>query len=82
MIAEVIEMEEVARFYFQELFTTNGIGDTNHILKGVKRCILDESNLVLMKRYIVDEIVVALKGMEPTKASGNDNFLALFKGAK
>lgn len=71
-------MEEIARGFFQKLFSTNEIGDTKHILTGVERCLSREDNLRLSVKCMKEEVCVALKSMGPTKALGDDSFLALF----
>ncbi|KAH1039415.1 hypothetical protein J1N35_041158 [Gossypium stocksii] len=78
VIVEESEMEKIAQNYFQNLFSTSGIEVINHISVGMLNCIFNEANLMLTKRYMVDEIVMALKGIGPTKASEDDDFLALF----
>lgn len=42
------EMKEITRRYFQNLFSLGGVGDSNHILSGVKQCISNEVNLRLV----------------------------------
>ncbi|KAA3460789.1 reverse transcriptase [Gossypium australe] len=72
------EIEEVARRYFSDLFESRGVGDVTRILSGIKSCISDSMNQSLIAPYTEDEIVEALKGMGPTKASGFDGFPVIF----
>lgn len=78
MIMEEVKMERIARSFFQNLFSTKGIGVTDHILTGVENCISNEANLMLMEKFTEGEVITTLKGMGPTKVSGEDCCLALF----
>lgn len=79
METEVIEeMKEIARSYFQYLFLARRRGNYNHILSSIDRCISKEDNSKLEAKYKNEEIHEALKEMGPTKAPGEDGFLALF----
>ncbi|KAK5777375.1 hypothetical protein PVK06_045342 [Gossypium arboreum] len=75
---DIMEMEGIARLYFQQLFSAGRRGDFDHILAGIKRCILDEDNLRLKARYTAKEIHEARAELGPTKAPGEDGFPALF----
>lgn len=44
----------------------------------MNRCITNEMNQSLMARYGSDEIIVTVKAMVPTKASGPNGFAELF----
>lgn len=35
-------MEEIARSYFQHMFSSRRMGDHNHVLEGIDRCALEE----------------------------------------
>ncbi|KAK5824528.1 hypothetical protein PVK06_019304 [Gossypium arboreum] len=65
-------MEELARNYFQKLFSSNGVRDSDHLLFGIKRCVNSNDNLKLTSIYTKEEVWLALKGMAPTKASVED----------
>ncbi|KAA3471134.1 reverse transcriptase [Gossypium australe] len=49
-----------------------GSGNSDHILEGVRQCIMEEQNGILSSKYEQNEILAALKKMAPTKASGPD----------
>ncbi|KAA3476968.1 non-ltr retroelement reverse transcriptase [Gossypium australe] len=70
--------KELARNYFQKLFSSNGVGDSVHLLSGIKRCVTSDDNLKLTSIYTKEEMWLALKGMAPTKAYGEDCLPALF----
>ncbi|KAH1096603.1 hypothetical protein J1N35_013524 [Gossypium stocksii] len=72
------EMESIVKKYFSDLFTSNVFGNLDHILSGVQPCISETMNYSLMDTYTEGEIIEALKGIGPTKASGADGFPALF----
>ncbi|KAA3482842.1 reverse transcriptase [Gossypium australe] len=72
------EMEEIARSYFQHLFSAGRMGDYNHVLDGIDRCVLEEDNPKLKASYSKEEIRKALKEISPTKAPREDDFPALF----
>lgn len=69
-----ILLEIILKLFFE----SKGIRDTTHILSGVKRCISNNDNAWLMKKYTDKEVVEALNSMGPTNASGDDGFSALF----
>ncbi|XP_017624629.1 uncharacterized protein LOC108468247 [Gossypium arboreum] len=71
-------MKEVARTYFQNLFSAGRRGNYNHILSGIDQCIFDEDSSKLKERYTKEEIWEALKEMGPTKVPEDDGFSALF----
>ncbi|KAA3469546.1 non-ltr retroelement reverse transcriptase [Gossypium australe] len=75
---KIEEMEEIARSYFQHLFSTGRRGNYNHILSGIDRCIFDEDKSKLKANYTKEEIREALKELGPTKAPGEDGFSTLF----
>lgn len=72
------EMGRIVKTSFQELFITKGISVAEHILLGVGKCISNEANLMLIAKYTKEEIRVALKRMDPTKALGDNGFSTLF----
>ncbi|KAK5846232.1 hypothetical protein PVK06_002508 [Gossypium arboreum] len=72
------DMENIARAYFLDLFESKGVGNLEHILSRVQTCISDGMNQRLMAPSTKEEIVGALKGMGPTKASGPDGFPVVF----
>ncbi|KAA3463501.1 reverse transcriptase [Gossypium australe] len=71
------EIEEIARVYFSTLFESKGVGDMEHILSGINACISDGMNQSMLNPYTEAEIIEALNGMGPTKASGSDGFPAI-----
>ncbi|KAA3472243.1 reverse transcriptase [Gossypium australe] len=72
------EMAGIARLYFQGLFQTEGRGQYEHILSGVRRCILDDDNRCLAMAFTKEEIWEALSSMGATKAPGEDGLPAIF----
>ncbi|KAH1056365.1 hypothetical protein J1N35_034430 [Gossypium stocksii] len=62
-VSIVEEMEVVARGFFQNLFATNGIGDLEHILPRVDRCITNYLKMMLTASYPKEENFMALKGV-------------------
>lgn len=47
IVTEATDMERVARNYFTNLFSSKGIGDTNHLLSRVNQCVTIEMNNAL-----------------------------------
>lgn len=72
------ELANIAQDYFQCLFASKGIGDLSHLLIGIDNCISEEVNQKLCSPFSAEEIGSALGEMRPTKASGDNGFLALF----
>ncbi|KAA3472916.1 reverse transcriptase [Gossypium australe] len=78
-VAENIQdIESIARAYFQNLFGTEERECCNYLLSGIKRCITEEDNQILMAPYTKEEIREATFGMGPTKAPEEDGFLVIF----
>ncbi|KAA3454975.1 reverse transcriptase [Gossypium australe] len=69
---------ETTTNYFQNLFSSNVMGDSPYLLEGITPHISKDINTVLLSTYTVEEVYQALKGMGPTKALGWDGFPALF----
>lgn len=76
MIAE--DMEPIATNYFQNLFTSQGEGNLEHLLSGVSCCIFYDINQMLIGRYSTEEIFTTLRHMGPTKALRIDDFRLYF----
>ncbi|KAH1031801.1 hypothetical protein J1N35_043975 [Gossypium stocksii] len=77
-IESMEEMVEIARSYFQQLFSAGRRGDYDHVLRRINRCVLKEDNLKLKASYKKEELCEALQEMGPTKAPGEDGFPTLF----
>lgn len=77
-IFEESEINETATKYFQNLFSTNGVGNLSHLLTCINNSISSNINTTLLAKYTAEEIFIAVKGIEPTKAPGYDGFPALF----
>ncbi|KAA3453178.1 reverse transcriptase [Gossypium australe] len=72
------EMGGIAQTYFQRLFQAEELGQFEHILTGVDRCISEEDNGHLVMPFTKEEILEALSGIGATKALGEDGLLAIF----
>lgn len=72
------EVSEVARKYFVNLFSTNGVENIDQILEQVPTCITEEMNDVFIEPVSDKEIVDALRQMDPRKAPRSDGLSILF----
>lgn len=72
------DLDEVASSYFQNLFTSTGVGDTSYLLSGIEQRVDTSINSALTARYTEEELVATLKSIGPTKAPGKDGFPTLF----
>ncbi|KAA3483968.1 reverse transcriptase [Gossypium australe] len=77
-ITDEIGLQEAAKIYFENLFTSEGVADPKKVLEGIERCISQEINEELQSPSKEDEVYAALKGMGPLKVPGSDGFPALF----
>lgn len=72
-------METITRDFINDLFTsTKGVRDFHHILPGVERSISKDANNELIKPFVKEEVDIAIKGMDPTKAPVADRFPTIF----
>ncbi|KAA3453778.1 reverse transcriptase [Gossypium australe] len=72
------DIENIARYYFQNLFRSEERESCNYLLLGIKRCITEEDNQFLMAPYTEEEIKATTFGMRPIKALGEDGFPTIF----
>ncbi|KAA3483177.1 reverse transcriptase [Gossypium australe] len=70
--------QRVTTAYFKELFTTSNTRNTDRVLSGISTCIQENMNAELIKKFKPEEILMAVKGIAPLKASGTDDFPAFF----
>ncbi|KAG8475580.1 hypothetical protein CXB51_032446 [Gossypium anomalum] len=71
-------INEAASNYFQNLFSSRGIDNLSHLLRGINSNISSDVNADLLVPFTAEEVFLALKGMGPAKAPGCDGFPALF----
>lgn len=64
------KMATIVRSFFQRLFASNSASEMSHVLSGITPCITDEINQKLDAPYTKEEVVMALRELEPLKASG------------
>lgn len=69
LVTDPEEMVKSTKRCFENVFSSQGVGNLDHILSGVGRCISESMNQVLIANYTRVELVLALKGMGPTKAN-------------
>ncbi|KAA3458727.1 reverse transcriptase [Gossypium australe] len=72
-IYDELAINEAASNYFQNLFSSNGVGNLSYLLTGIGTNISSKINTTLLATYTVKEVYLALKGMGPTKAPGCDD---------
>ncbi|KAA3460530.1 reverse transcriptase [Gossypium australe] len=77
-ISEESAIEEEAKLYFENLFTSKGVANPREILEGIEGSISVEVNERLQAPFKEEEVRLALKGMGPTKVPGPDGFPAIF----
>ena len=64
--------------YYQQLFTSSNPSMVEEVVAHIPLTITDELNVVLLANFTREEVVVALKQMEPLKVSGPDGLPPLF----
>lgn len=72
------ELMVLATSFFRNLFSTEPGQNCSSPRGIIQPCITEEINVKLCKAFEEKEVVEALKGMSPFKASGEDNFPAFF----
>lgn len=73
-MAVLQDIEEAARCYFQNLFTSGRRGNNDCILSGIERCIHVEDHQNLTAPYTREEITEAMFDMGPMKLQGRMDF--------
>ncbi|KAA3489773.1 reverse transcriptase [Gossypium australe] len=71
-------IQEEAKLYFENLFTSKGVANPREVLVGIEGSISNEANEGLQATFREEEVRMELKGMGPTKAPGPDGFPAIF----
>jgi hypothetical protein len=72
------EMEDMARFFFQKLYTRDDHIDPTIITNLLEQCVDDDMNTSMCAPFSEKEISDALFQIGPLKTPGPDGFLARF----
>ena len=64
--------------YYQQLFTSSNPSMVEEVVAHIPCTITDELNAELLADFTREEVVMALKQMEPLKALGSDGLPPLF----
>ncbi|KAE8671381.1 hypothetical protein F3Y22_tig00111957pilonHSYRG00040 [Hibiscus syriacus] len=73
-----VELISVANRYFKELFQSSNPGVASPIFNEIEPQVTDEMNESLLSHFRDEEVWHVIKGMAPLKASGMDEFPAVF----
>lgn len=66
--------------YFHDIFRSSNpsLEDLNRVLDSISKKVTPEMNIFLTKRFTKEEMKLAIKGFQPTKAPGPNGFPAIF----
>lgn len=79
MLANLMDMAELAKKYFSNLFSSStGLRDFQYVLSRVDRCTSYEDNNALTTPYVETELVEAIRSTRALKAPRTDGFPAMF----
>ncbi|KAA3456919.1 reverse transcriptase [Gossypium australe] len=76
-LTEESEIQDKAKIYFENLFTSQGVVYPRGVLEEIEGSISSEVNERLLSPFREEEVRMALKGIGPTKAPGPDGFPAI-----
>jgi hypothetical protein len=68
------EVQSAFVSYFQNLFTSDNVGDMSPCLQSLKKSVTENMNQDLLKTFSVEEVYGALHDMAPLKAPGPRRF--------
>lgn len=70
-VAEETKMMRIASNYFEQLFTSKRMKtEVEYLLMRVKKCISDDANVLLTRKYIKEEVICALRSLGANKSFG------------
>lgn len=72
------DRDKLINDYFKELFTTSSSNQNWSFLDSLSGRVIEEMNRDLSKFFTREEVILALKQMNPSKAPGPDGMVALF----
>ena len=72
------EIGKIATDYFSSFFQTQGVCSLSEVIEVVELRITKEMNAFLLTEFTIDEMVIAIKQMHPSKAHGLDGTSAIF----
>ena len=66
------QIAQVAKSYFQELFSTTHPQNMESVLQSIQRKVTPQMNESLTRPYTTDEVRIAFFQMHPSKSPGSD----------
>lgn len=72
------DIENIVLQYYGKLFTTSSPGNVDMFTALFPPVVSDEMNLELIREFEEEEVLKALKQMQPLKAPGPDGFSPIF----
>ncbi|CAB4308255.1 unnamed protein product [Prunus armeniaca] len=76
--AEAFDIRRIAESYFQDLFSSDNPMGVGAVLECVRAFVTSQDNMSLSQPVLEDEVLVAVKQLDPIKSPGSDRFIGSF----
>ncbi|CAB4277832.1 unnamed protein product [Prunus armeniaca] len=76
--AEAYDIRRIVESYFQDLFSSDNPMGVGAVLECVRASVTSQDNMSLSQPVLEDEVLAAVKQLDPIKSPGSDGFIGSF----